>query len=38
MIKLERESISNILLKVCNSDGGNVYYKENEISKLNGKS
>ena len=32
-----KSTLSNILLKVCDSDHGNVYYKENEISKLNGK-
>ena len=32
-----KSTLSNILLKVCNSDSGNVYYKKNEISKLNGK-
>ena len=32
-----KSTLSNILLKVCNSDRGNVYYKKNKISKLNGK-
>jgi len=32
-----KSTLSNILLKICDIDHGNIYYKENEISKLNGK-
>ena len=32
-----KSTLSNILLKVCNIDQGNVYYKKQKISELNGK-
>ena len=31
-----KSTLSNILLKVCNIDQGNVYYKKQKISELNG--